>query len=463
MRVLLISYFFPPFNTIGAVRAGKTAAYLERFGHEVRVISALNQPLQPTLPVEINQAHLIQTSWCNVDWPVELAMGGRRRVAARGFTAGGTGRRSLLSRLGRTYKTLLHVPDGQIGWFPFALRAGSRLLKTWRPDVIYASAMPYTALLVASRLSRRFDIPWVGELRDLWVDHHSYQYPAWRKQWERWLERRTLKTARALVTVSDPLAERLREVTRQPVEVVQNGFDPRDFPTRITRSPAAKPLRLVYTGMAYQGQQDPSPLFAALAQLGPQRSRVRVDFYGRYVGWVRQVAKQHGVDDLIETHQVVPYRDSLRLQREADILILLSWTDPGVRGILTGKLFEYFGARRPILAIGPSHDLPAEMIRERGAGFVSRDPGQIADQLNVWLRKKQTGQGLPDLATAAVVDLTRERQTRRLEQFLKQAITAPGSASGIACHLPHDKISPPHAHNRSKLPVGEAQSQFPEV
>jgi hypothetical protein len=39
MRLLFVSYWFPPTNSIGAVRAGKFAKYMLDRGHEVRKIS----------------------------------------------------------------------------------------------------------------------------------------------------------------------------------------------------------------------------------------------------------------------------------------------------------------------------------------------------------------------------------------------------------------------------------------
>src|SRR5688500_6437513 len=149
MRVLLISYLFPPFNTIGAVRTGKTAAYLTRFGHDVRVLTAANQPLEPSLALEIPDSNVTSTGWLNVNWPVELALGGRSKVAARGFTLSRGRHRGLLGALGGWSKTLLNFPDGQIGWLPFAVRAANQICRHWRPDVILGSALPMTSLLVA--------------------------------------------------------------------------------------------------------------------------------------------------------------------------------------------------------------------------------------------------------------------------------------------------------------------------
>lgn len=441
MRVLFLSYLFPPYNTIGAVRSGKTAAYLTRFGHEVRVVSAADQPLQPTLPLEIPQQNVVYTKWLNLNRPVEWALGGRKRVAAEGFVARGRSRR-LLNRLGSLYKSAIHVPDGQIGWYPYAVQAASRMVEEHRPDLIFATAMPFTSLLVAHRLWRKYAIPWVAELRDLWTDNPYDEWPRWRGWLERRLERRVLSSACGMVTVSDPLAEVLRKKYGTETEVVLNGFDPEDYPKAQERPADDDCLRIVYTGMIYEGRRDPAPLFEALRRLGPSAARVRVDFYGRYLDVARRQAAQHGVTDQVEIHSSVAYSESLGIQRSSDVLLLLLWDDPRERGVYTGKLFEYFGARRPILALGPKDNVAAALIKRRGAGFVSNDPSAIANQLRQWIREKDDRGSIPATSEEALFGLSRGEQASRLERFLLNTLARhgrqrqAGSAEPRRPHIP---------------------------
>src|SRR3954470_13508009 len=72
MRILIVSYAFPPFNSIGGVRVGKTAKYLVHAGHDVRVIAAQDQPFAPTLPLEIPEQNVRYTRWLNIRKPVEV-------------------------------------------------------------------------------------------------------------------------------------------------------------------------------------------------------------------------------------------------------------------------------------------------------------------------------------------------------------------------------------------------------
>lgn len=427
MRILFISYYFPPYNIIASLRVGKTAKYLRRFGHDVRVVTARNLPYPADLPVEVPAEDVIATPWIDVSAPHTLAMHARRHrsgvMALLDKAPATQAQYTVALRLLDAYRTLVAFPDDAIGWFPFGWSAAQRLLKQWRPDVIVASSGPPTSLLIASALHRRYGLPWVGELRDLWTDNHYYPYPMWRRVLEIWLERWTLRTATGLVTVSEPLAHTLRLRYDLPTAVVLNGFEPSDYPpTRPVRSEAQ--LTIVYTGTIYRMHQSAAPLFAALQRLGSRAERVRVTFYSHSINGIvaiRSEAQQYGVERLLDIHNAIPHREALAQQRAADVLLLLLWNDPRERGVYTGKLFEYLGSRRPILGIGPADNVAADLIRERQAGIVSADPDEIAGQLVRWMEMKEHG-GIPDLPESVAVGLSREAQTRRLEAFLERLV-----------------------------------------
>jgi glycosyltransferase involved in cell wall biosynthesis len=423
MRLLAFSYFFPPHNSIGAVRVGKTMKYLHAAGVDVRVVSAGDQPLQATLPLEIPEDRVTYTRWVDVNAPALLLAGGRSRIQAQGYAF--RQKPGLVSRLSGWYRAVVNVPDAQIGWLPFAMRAGERLIAERRPDLLFASHSPATALIAASRLSRRHGIPWVADLRDLWMENHDYIPGGLRGVLERKLERRILESASGLVTVSEPLADTLRRKVNVPVEVVTNGFDPPDFPDTAPPVDRSAPLRLVYTGIIYPGRYDPTALFAAMRMVGDEGVDVRVSFYGRYNGRaLQEMAEAAGVAGQVQVNEPVAYRESLRLQREADVLLLLTWKDPTQPGEFSGKLFEYLGAGRPVLASGWGGNVAGQLVRARGAGVVADEPEEVAAQLRRWAdEKRRTGTVAPAPPQASA-GYSRREQTAKLEAFLRRVAGA---------------------------------------
>jgi len=445
MKLLIVSWYFPPANTIAAVRIEKLAHHLHRRGHEVRVLSARDLPVSQGLASELPPGTAIHSRW----WDLAAVSARLLRAVKRwrpGSTAGraapaptpaqapeaGPATPTPRKPLRHHLRELLFFPDYQIGWIPFALRAGRRLLRGWRPDVVYASGPPFSTLVIGWRLARAFRLPLVVEFRDRWSDDPYDPPGAWRQHLDRWLERRIVADATALVTVSEPWAETYRTRFGKPTLVLANGYDPALVdPARASRPASAEgPLRIVYTGGIYPGRRDPALLFAAIARLGADPAAIQVDFYGTRPGHVWPLAERHGVTACVAVHPPLTQPEAVRRQLDADVLLLMQWQDPREQGNVPGKLFEYLGARRPILLIGLEGGVPHGFLTDRGAGHLARDPDQVAELLRDWLAQKRAG-GIPWLPERVSRGLSHDAQFARLPGFL-ETVLAPGARTAAA-------------------------------
>lgn len=426
-RVLIVSFWFPPFNAIAAIRAGKLAKHLRDQGWDVRVLTAADTG-DPSLAVEIPRESVTYTSWTDVDRHLEKALGrlrGRSPESATPVAASASPQvarqPSALRKFARqVYKEIVRWPDNRVGWLHPAVTAGNKLLGSWRPDVIFATAPPPTTLLVADRLSRTHNVPWVAEFRDLWSDNPYYEYSSLRRWLERAWDQRVLTRASALVTVSPAWKRQIEVRYGRPTIVAMNGFVAEDFPEVPPVMPeAAGPLRIVYTGHIYQGYRDPTPLFEAIREVGATRSDLVVDFIGGEVESVRALATGCGVGDLVQAHPPVSYRRALELQLHADVLLHLQWCDPKDEGTIAGKIFDYLYTRRPILGIALEDSVAAKMIHERKAGLVTNNVAKIAAQLRTWLRAKQSG-GVAPLPASSSAGLERAVQFEKIRVLLEE-------------------------------------------
>ena len=422
MKLLLVTQAFPPFNTSGAVRVGQLASYLMERGHDVRVLTAAPLPYPATLAEDIPADLVIRTR--SLD-PFTLRNPQRRAVPGAPTAAGA----SLNGGWLRSAVRAMAIPEPQVGWYPHAVAAGRRLVRSWQPDVIYASALPFTAHLVAARLARDSNVPWIAEFRDHFAGNPYVSLPAWRTAVDRWLERRVLASTAACVTVSQPMADTLQARHDKPSIVVLNGFDSRRAGASEPPPPnPAAPLRIVYTGLIYPGRRDPSPLFAAIAALAAERPQIEVAFYGQDLRGVAESARQFGVSECVTTHAAIPHAEALRVQQNADVLLLLLWDDPREAGVYTGKLFEYVGASRQILAIGATGGVAADLISQRALGEAARDPQAIASALRRWIgEKRATGRVMPP-PTSAKSGLSRQEQFARVSELLTQVVHGSASA-----------------------------------
>jgi glycosyltransferase involved in cell wall biosynthesis len=321
------------------------------------------------------------------------------------------------------YQALFNFPDPQIGWYFAGTRGGRTMVDGWKPDVLFASAPPFTSLMVGRALKKLTGAPMVVEYRDrLAEDPYATRSKSFRKKIERRLENWWIKHAAAIVTVSEPWAEDYRARFGLPVQTVYNGYDPDDFPADYPRE-ATNPeiLNIVYTGILYQERRDPTPLFKAIKLMGEEGRNIRVAFYGANREELTEMAVAQDVLDQVDIHASVPYRQSVDRQMNADILLLLQWNDPREQGNVPGKIFEYLGARRPVLGLGLEDGVPARILAERGAGIVVNDPARIAAQLRKWLAEKRSTGEIPLVPPSAREGYSRPEQFRHAETLLKMA------------------------------------------
>lgn len=413
MKILFITYHFPPYNQIGAVRIGKMAKYFREFGHEVKVVTARDPFIPKGLPLEVPTDDVIYTNW----WDINRIGRGTVQPTGQGESRGSPGwlvRGVSFSQ--RIYAALFNIPDERVGWIPYAVKSAASIAKDWHPDIVVSSGPPHSAHVVASIVRRVAGrVPWVADMRDPWVDNQTYPHPAWRKRFDKILERLILGQATGLVAVSEPWSEQLKSKFSTRMAVVTNGFEPSDYPEPETYS--EKILRIVYTGTIYEGIQDAGVLFQALGLLGDAANKIRIDYYGRDGGHMLEIARAWGQEELVHINGQVTYEESLRKQVSADVLLLLGVIDPLQKGWYPAKVFEYLGAKRPILSIGPSGDVTSDLIKNAQAGAVLYESNAVAAQLDAWVKQKMAG-GIPSLPPNVGKGLTRRELAASMESFL---------------------------------------------
>jgi len=279
--------------------------------------------------------------------------------------------RPFLRFLYRHYLEITHYPDKERNWKLFAVNAGKEVLQNEHVEAMISSSSPVTAHLIANELKDKYDIPWVADFRDLWTQNHSYPYSRLRKMFERRLEVKTLSRADALVTTSQPWAEKLKMLHKKEAHTITNGFDPdmvSDGKVDLTSS-----FTITYTGQVYTRKQNPSRLLSALKDLIIERALdpkdIRVRFYGPLSEQLEKETVEYGLSGIVKQYGIIPRQDSFARQRESQLLLLLNWDDSRERGVYTGKVFEYLAAQRPILATGGfGNDVVEALLEETNSG-----------------------------------------------------------------------------------------------
>ncbi len=296
--------------------------------------------------------------------------------------AGSDFKKAIIDFIFKTCRTIFAYPDEEKKWRKVAIKAGKNLLENEKFNVVVSSSSPVTAHIVAERLKSKYNIPWVADFRDLWTQNHNYSYCFLRKKIEKRLEKKIISDADALITVSLPLANKLKELHKgKKTYAILNSFKIEEVnfpPVRLARK-----FIITYTGQIYKGKQNSFKLLTAIKQLISEdkidATNIKLRFYGPEREWLDREIEELGLLDIVKQEGMVSRQESLKKQRESQLLLLLKWEDSKEKGVYTGKIFEYLAARRPILAVGGSKDVVSELLNRTNVG---------ADVLNIEEIKK---------------------------------------------------------------------------
>ena len=362
MKLLLVTLYFPPAGGGGVQRPLKFASHLPALGIETHVLA----PDDP--------------KWVHTDaelaLPTQAWVHRARYVGPRGRRLadelhGRSGVDLALRRASSLGRRLL-VPDENVTWNATAIPKAIAIARREEIDVVLTTSPPASIHLVGAAVQKATGAKWVADLRDS-VGAHPHRAS------ERLAVRVKEKTsegvawlvarrADAIVAASDAIAEEARALKpRGRVVTITNGCDFDDFAgLGYTRS---ERFRITHAG-SFFGRRDPRPFLQALAASGLEDVTVR--FVGDFRPADREFMESLGLADRVELIPYVPRRRSLELQRDSDALLLLIPEAAGRgRGVLSGKVFEYLAAERPVLAVVPPDGAAAELVRDTGAGVVA--------------------------------------------------------------------------------------------
>ena len=361
MKILLVTMYFPPAGGGGVQRPLKLAQYLPALGIDTHVLA----PDDPKWVHRDPDLRVPTQAWVHR----VRYVGPRARRPAEELRAAPAGLERALLQAQVTARRLL-LPDASVSWNLTAIPAAIRIVRSEGIDVVVTTSPPGSVHLVGAAVQRATSARWLADLRDpLVANQHRRSDTAGtrvRQATNEQLARLVARRADAISCVSEAIAEEVRGLgARGIVRTVPNGCDFDDF-AGLEYRPAPR-FRITHTG-SFFGKRDPRPFLQALRDS-------EVDAVARFVGDFRSSdrawADTLGLGDRLELVPYAPRAESLRLQRDSEALLLLV-PDAGGRGrgVLSGKVFEYLAAGRPILAVVPPDGAAADLIRETGAGVV---------------------------------------------------------------------------------------------
>lgn len=268
----------------------------------------------------------------------------------------------------------LFIPDSRVFWIKPSIRYLSKYLRE-HPEIetVISTGPPHSTHLIAKSLKKRFKLKWLADFRDPWTQIDFYHQLATGERADakhKRLEKECLTEADEVITISESCADGLKEIVNRPIHVITNGYEFPDFdPSQIQLD---KEFSITHFG-SMPLTRNPLVLWKALNELietGHQlKSHLKIRLVGTVDFQVLESIREHGLEEFVEFLESVPHARSIEMQRQTQLLLLVANNSGNIKGILTGKFFEYLGAKRPILAIGQKDSDLQHAVNETKSGL----------------------------------------------------------------------------------------------
>jgi glycosyltransferase involved in cell wall biosynthesis len=388
VKVLIVSFYFPPAGGGGVQRPLKLAQYLPAMGIETHVLA----PDDPRWIHRDSEVRAPTQAWVHRSRYFGPS-GGRPAEILVGTQ--GVERALLRARL---QARRLVLPDENASWALTAIPAAIRIVREHGIDAVLTTSPPGSTHLVGAAVKRATGVRWLADLRDSLVAHAHRRADSAATKAKASVQGRVARLvasyADAVMCVSEAIGEETRALgPRGEVVTIPNGCDFDDV-VGLERSPSDR-FRITHAG-SFFGRRDPRPFLQALHDSGLD---VSARFLGDFRPADRAWAESLGLGERLELIPYAPRSAALALQRDSEaLLLLIPEADGRGRGVLSGKVFEYIAVGRPILAAVPPDGAAAELIRATRAGVVV--PPDDVDALRaalVELHARFEHDGLPDV------------------------------------------------------------------
>jgi glycosyltransferase involved in cell wall biosynthesis len=422
--VLFFAYHFAPSNEIGARRPAALAAELIRRGYEVLVVSAFEgagpeqleaMRAEGYVPVRVVQPRkFMLSSLARFKQSVKALFTVRKATTTTTEPPSlpAKGQENLLVKIA----TLI---DTHKLWTLYAARAASQEIGRKRPDAVYCTAPPFSALLAAAWVATRNRLPLIVDLRDAWmVGGTQTRSPTGLSAWVyHRLERAVFRRARGIFVTASGLADKYRAAfptLADRIHTVRNGYDGEPLPS-ITDT--GHRLHILFAGEIYVNR-DPFGFLEALERLlqrpDVEAAAIEVTFVGRCESYRGRPIKDwlHGkkAEQVVKVLPPVPRAEVLRMTQAATVMLNFA---QGTKTMIPAKSYDQMASGREVLLLCET-DSDTGRLFEGRQGVLRVDPAfpvELDDAL-LALYQRHVSSGHACVPTAAdVTEFSRSFQT----------------------------------------------------
>lgn len=420
-KVLVIAYYYPPMGLSGVQRTLKFTKYLPDYDWQPIVLTS-----SPRSFYAYDEGMLgeIDTEKVLIYRTAQGSAAGKKEIVNNRKIS--KFRSYFVQKIARAILQTIYQPDSKIRWKKPALELGRKILSEHKVDVIYATAPPFTDFLVAKQLSDEFGIPYVVDYRDVWIDNpfHFFATP-FHKMYAVGLEKEILTYAKQVIVTNrrtkELLLKRYSMMKHDDISIIAHGYDEEDFSPVRHIKPDPKHFTITHSGL-FQDNRNPKYFLKALSQFladTPEaKSKVKANFIGLMRPGHQKYVKKYGLEDVVKQFGYLSHAETVEQLMLSDVLWLM--LNDTVRS--PGKLYEYFGAKKPILACLPDGTMKKLAIDTKAAICTSpKDVAAIKEAISKFYGMWKKGL-LPVPDAQYVQSFDRHRLTAHLAKELSTAM-----------------------------------------
>lgn len=397
VRVLFVSYVFPPVGGAGVQRVTKLVRYLPAHGIRPIVLTAAN----PSVPVRdesllVDVAADLRIERCltlEPSYSIKSALASQQTRNVSHWEKG--------LRLTKRLASSLLFPDPQVLWLPAATLAVERLGRERPPiDAVFISAPPFSQLLLIPWIRRRIRAPVIIDYRDEWDTTlragRALEAGAISRWAVRHLEEALLMGADAITTATEEfraaLLDKVTSLAPERVHYLPNGWDRDDMPLA-DHPPPADRFRISYVGTVFE-LTSLRTFIEALRILHRERPDLAKDVdvvvHGRIVP--TEARYFEGAERLgIRVGGYLEHRRALEVLARSHLNLCVLNEFEGAERVYPAKIFELMALRRRILVITPNGALERLARQHQIQDVVYPEPHVLAQLLERLVSDWQAG------------------------------------------------------------------------
>ena len=370
MRLLLITYYFPPCGGATVQRWLKWIPVLVEQRFDITVLTTkdgdypvYDESLLAEIPTKVNVLRTKTLKWEKI-W--SFFTGNKKPIPYGNISK--NKEQNLITKILIWIRLNLIIPDIRKFWNHYALKTAIEYLRTTPVDFVITTGPPHSTHLIGLKLKQQFKIKWIADWRDPWTSIYYLQLnppSPISLYWQKKLETKVAQTADWNVVVSAYLANQL---PTNKVSVIYSGYDDKKLPPLIPseKKNENEPFKLKFVGNITEGQRL-DVLIQIVARAFPEEN-IELSFIGTNIPEEYQNLLQNLLAGRFIIKHFVPHREALQEMQDCQVLLLLINYYPAAEGMLTTKLFEYLASYNKILCIGPHNSEAEKLIHHYEAG-----------------------------------------------------------------------------------------------